>query len=54
MALVISVDPIVDMGRTLVNINDSIIAGLLTAKHNDLLDTKVLAEAQSKSTLIIH
>nr|WP_268761150.1 cation:dicarboxylase symporter family transporter [Fructobacillus fructosus] len=53
MALVIAVDPIVDMGRTLVNVNDSIIAGLLTAKHNHLLDTKVLAESQSKSPLII-
>ncbi|MDF7627208.1 cation:dicarboxylase symporter family transporter [Lactobacillaceae bacterium L1_55_11] len=42
MAIVLAIDPIIDMGRTLVNVNDSILAGLLTAKHNDLLDTDTL------------
>lgn len=42
MAVIIAIDPIVDMARTLVNVNDSILAGVLTAKYTKELDTVAL------------
>lgn len=42
MAVIIAIDPIIDMARTAVNVNDSILAGLVAAKATKTLDTKVL------------
>lgn len=42
MAVIIAIDPIVDMARTLVNVNDSILAGVLTAKYTKKLDEETL------------
>ncbi|WP_288761333.1 L-cystine transporter [uncultured Lacticaseibacillus sp.] len=42
MAVIIAIDPIVDMARTAVNVNDSILAGLIAAKATKSLDEKVL------------
>lgn len=42
MGIVLAIDPIIDMGRTLINVNDSILAGLLTAKRTKLIDEKIL------------
>lgn len=42
MAVIIAIDPIVDMARTAVNVNDSILAGLVAARATKTLDTKVL------------
>ncbi|MGT2948617.1 cation:dicarboxylate symporter family transporter [Streptococcus devriesei] len=45
LGVLIAIDPIVDMGRTLVNVNDSILAGLITAKQTSQLDTAILNDA---------
>lgn len=45
LGVLIAIDPIVDMGRTLVNVNDSILAGLITAKQTNQLDTAILNDA---------
>lgn len=42
MGIIIAIDPIVDMARTLVNVNDSIVAGLITAKRIDSLNKETL------------
>jgi L-cystine uptake protein TcyP (sodium:dicarboxylate symporter family) len=42
MAVIIAIDPIVDMARTAVNVNDSILAGLIAAKATKSLDEKML------------
>ena len=41
MGIVLAIDPIIDMGRTLVNVNDSILAGLVTAKRSDMFNEDV-------------
>lgn len=45
MGIIIAIDPIVDMARTLVNVNDSIVAGIIAAKRTDGLDTETLNDA---------
>lgn len=50
MAVIIAIDPIVDMARTLVNVNDSILAGVLTAKYTGELDTAVL---RTKDNIVV-
>ncbi len=47
MAVIIAIDPIVDMARTAVNVNDSILAGLIAAKATDNLDHKVLDDDEN-------
>lgn len=47
LGILIAVDPIVDMGRTLVNVNDSILAGLVTAKRTEQLDSSVLNDSDN-------
>jgi L-cystine uptake protein TcyP (sodium:dicarboxylate symporter family) len=42
VAVLISVDFIIDMGRTLVNVNDSILAGLFVARLEKTLDEEIL------------
>lgn len=42
LGVLIAVDPIIDMGRTLVNVNDSILAGIITAKRTGQLDQELL------------
>ncbi len=42
MGVIIAIDPIVDMARTLVNVNDSILAGLIAARATGELDEHVL------------
>ncbi|GBG95797.1 hypothetical protein LFYK43_22560 [Ligilactobacillus salitolerans] len=44
MGVIIAIDPIVDMARTLVNVNDSILAGLLAAKQTGQLDNETLKD----------
>ena len=38
MGVLIAIDPIIDMARTALNVNDSILAGVVTAKNMDELD----------------
>lgn len=45
MGVIIAIDPIVDMARTLVNVNDSIVAGVVTARQTKSLDTDTLADS---------
>ncbi|WP_057490090.1 cation:dicarboxylate symporter family transporter [Streptococcus orisasini] len=47
LGVLIAIDPIVDMGRTLVNVNDSILAGLITAKKTNQLDETILNDADA-------
>lgn len=44
LGILIAIDPIVDMGRTLVNVNDSILAGVITAKRTDQLNETLLRD----------
>lgn len=43
VALLISVEPLIDMGRTALNVSDGMLAGLLTGKLTKELDTEVYA-----------
>jgi len=43
VGLLISVEPLIDMGRTALNVNDSMLAGLLTSKITGDLDEEVFA-----------
>lgn len=45
MGIIIAIDPIVDMARTLVNVNDSIVAGLITARRIDSLNKETLNDS---------
>ena len=40
-AILVSIEPIIDMGRTMINVNDAMVAGVITAKRNNLLDKEV-------------
>lgn len=42
VGLVISVEPIIDMGRTMLNVNDSILAGVVSSRVNDTFDDSIL------------
>lgn len=44
MGVIIAIDPIVDMARTLVNVNDSILAGVVAARQTKSLDTDTLSD----------
>lgn len=44
LGVLIAIDPIVDMARTLTNVNDSILAGVITAKRGGTLDEAVFAD----------
>lgn len=46
-AVLVSIEPLIDMARTALNISDSMLAGVLTAKKNGTLNTEVYnAEVQ--------
>jgi L-cystine uptake protein TcyP (sodium:dicarboxylate symporter family) len=42
VGLVISVEPLIDMARTLVNVSDSMVAGVVTSSRINELDRSVL------------
>lgn len=42
IGLMVSIEPIIDMGRTTLNVNDSIIAGIVTSKRMGTLDESIL------------
>lgn len=41
VGLLISVEPIIDMGRTALNISDSLLAGVIAAKRTDVLNEEI-------------
>ena len=41
VGLLISIEPLIDMGRTSVNVSDSMVAGIITAKNLNQLDIKL-------------
>ena len=41
VGLLIAIEPLIDMGRTLVNVSDSIVAGLVSSKLMGELDMEV-------------
>ncbi|WP_018659727.1 L-cystine transporter [Allofustis seminis] len=51
IGLLVSVEPIIDMGRTALNVSDSMIAGLVTSKRLGFLDEKVLHDDQATVTV---
>jgi len=50
--LLISIEPLIDMGRTLVNVSDSIVAGLVTAKKTGEIDMAVY-NTKDKEVLLV-
>ena len=48
--LLISVEPLIDMGRTALNVSDAMVAGLVTAKSVDEMDMKLFAAPMSEIT----
>jgi len=48
----ISIEPLIDMGRTLVNVSDSIVAGLVTAKKTGEIDMAVY-NTKDKEVLLV-
>ena len=40
----VSIEPIIDMGRTALNVNDSILAGIVTSKRLGTLNEDILAD----------
>lgn len=46
LGVLIAIDPIVDMARTALNVNDSMVAGLITAKSMGELDTHKLVDSR--------
>ena len=48
--LLISVEPLIDMGRTALNVSDAMVAGLVTAKSVDEMDMKLFAEPMAQIT----
>lgn len=41
LGVLIAIDPIVDMARTALNVNDSMVAGVITAKRTGELDWNI-------------
>lgn len=50
IGLMVSIEPIIDMGRTTLNVNDSILAGIVTSKRLGTLDEDVLADDSKQVT----
>ena len=44
IGLMVSIEPIIDMGRTALNVNDSILAGIVTSKRLGTLNEDILAD----------
>lgn len=51
VALLISVEPLIDMGRTALNVSGSIVSGLLTSKLTKTVDTQVFNNQSSQQQL---
>jgi L-cystine uptake protein TcyP (sodium:dicarboxylate symporter family) len=45
VGLVISVEPLIDMARTLVNVSDSMVAGMVTSSRINELDRSILDDS---------
>ncbi|RNB61496.1 L-cystine transporter [Brevibacillus gelatini] len=52
VGLLISVEPLIDMGRTALNVSGSMTAGLLTSRATKELDTKVFNGVQQQSVTV--
>lgn len=50
IGLMVSIEPIIDMGRTALNVNDSILAGVVTAKRLGTLDESILNDDNRQVT----
>lgn len=46
MGVLIAIDPIIDMARAALNVNDSILAGVVTAKRMNELDKDKFDDGQ--------
>ncbi|MGV3344238.1 L-cystine transporter [Enterobacteriaceae bacterium LUAb1] len=54
VALLISIEPLIDMGRTALNVNGSMTAGMLTSQWLKLTDKSVLNNDREDDTRLIH
>ena len=48
IGLMVSIEPVIDMGRTALNVNDSIIAGVVTAKRLNTLDETIYNDSSKQ------
>ena len=48
IGLMVSIEPIIDMGRTALNVNDSMVAGVVTARRMKTLDDSILKDPQQQ------
>lgn len=53
VGLLISVEPLIDMGRTALNVSGSMTAGLLTSRATKELDTKVYNGTEQQSSVTV-
>ena len=44
--LLIAIEPLIDMGRTALNVSDSVVAGVVAAKSEGVLDEEIYSRAQ--------
>lgn len=51
IGLMISIEPVIDMGRTALNVNDSILAGVVAAKQQGTLDQDVYNDDNQRLTV---
>lgn len=54
VALLISIEPLIDMGRTALNVNGSIMAGTLTSQWLKQTDKKLLKDENNQQTRLVH
>lgn len=52
VALLISIEPLIDMGRTALNVSDGMLSGLLTGRFLKQLDTKVYTSKGEQSSIV--
>ena len=48
IGLMISIEPIIDMGRTALNVNGSMIAGVTSSKRLNLLDQSIYEDSNQQ------
>ena len=48
IGLMVSIEPIIDMVRTALNVNDSMVAGVVTARRMKTLDDSILKDPQQQ------
>lgn len=50
IGLMVSIEPVIDMGRTALNVSDSIVAGLVTSKRLHSMNTQEFNDPEQQLT----